>query len=186
MPRGDEKEEPDSPTTPPVEANEIVVRQIKEGGGQPLFFDATQASPPVVHRSLFLPSPKDVDGLSMIRLRYRGEAWAAYRSETPDQRYRLARLLPSSLIECARAAGIEWLHFNPAPDDLDREHGQPWAHCNVQEINRRDYDNKSDPAAKMRIMTWADKVSKLVALADVSNPYPAPGPQADSYRPAID
>jgi len=183
MPAGDEEAYSDGTNTPPVEATEMVVRQIKDKGGQPLFFDATRATPPIVHRSLLLPSPKDLDGLSLIRLRYRSEAWAAYRSETPDQRYRLARLLPSALIDCAREAGIEWLHFNPSPDDLDRAHGPPWAHCDVQEINRRDYDNKSDAAAKMRIMTWADKVSALITLTDVSDPYPAPDQETDRYRP---
>jgi hypothetical protein len=183
MTSGDEELDSGGTQTPPVEATEVVVRQIREGGGQPLFFDATRATPPVVHRSLFFPSPKDADGLSLIRLRFRAEAWAAFRSETPDQRYRLARLFPSALIDCARDAGIEWLHFHPSPDDLDREHGQPWAHCDVQEINRRDYDNKADPDAKKRIMTWADKVSALITAADVSDPYPAPDQETDRYRP---
>lgn len=171
---------------PPVDGSEIVARQIKEKGGQPLYFDATRASPRFVHRSLFLPSPKDATGLSLIRLRHRSEVWAAFRSETPDQRYQLARLLVSALTEIARAAGIEWLHFDPSADDLDRQHGHPWAHCNVREINRTDYDNTADPDAKRRILTWAEQVSRSISLADVSDPFPAPDPARDRYRPAAE
>ena len=175
-----------STKTPTVDPDEILVRQIKVGGGRPLFFDETRAAPPFVDRSLFLPSPNDVDGLSLIRLRYRSDVWAAFRSNTPDQRYRLARLLPSALIECARSVGIEWLHFSPSPDELDREHGEPWAHCNVQEIKRKDYENKSDRTAKDRILAWANAVSTSVTLADVSSPFPPPDPAHDRYRPAAE
>lgn len=169
--------------TPPVDGAEIVARQIKVGGGQPLYFDTARATPPFVHRALFLPSRNDTSGLSLIRLRHRSEVWAAFRSETPDQRYRLTRLLASALFDIAREAGIEWLHFDPSADDLDRRHGHPWAHCNVREINRADYDNASDPDAKRRILTWAEKVSRFVTLADVSDPLPPPDPAHDRYRP---
>ena len=169
--------------TPPIVATEIVVRQIPEGRGQPLFFDTTRATPPIVHSSLFLPSRSDVDGLSLIRLRHRAEVWAAFRAETPDQLYRLARLLPSVLNDCARAAGIELLNFTPSPDALDHEHGEPWAHCVAAEINRVAYDDRADPDAKKRIKTWAAKVSTLVALEDVTGPYPRPEPALDRYRP---
>ena len=67
--------------TPPVDGAEIVARQIKEKGGEPLYFDTARAAPPFVHRSLFLPSRNDASGLSLIRLRHRSEVWAAFRSE---------------------------------------------------------------------------------------------------------
>jgi len=56
--------------TPPVNATEVLVRQVKEGGGNPLFFDTTRAPQPVLDRSLFIPQANDTDGLSLIRLRY--------------------------------------------------------------------------------------------------------------------
>jgi len=169
--------------TSAIEVSEIVVRQIKEGGGEPLFFDETRDTPPAVHWSLFRPSRSDVDGLSLIRLRHRANVWAAFRAETPDQRYRLAHLLPSSLRELARIAGIEWLTFSPSPDNLDHQQGEPWAHCVVADINRRDYDNKLDLHAKKRIDSWAKAVSNLVTLVDITGPYPPPDLTVDSYRP---
>jgi hypothetical protein len=169
--------------TPPVNATEVLVRQVKEGGGNPLFFDTTRAPQPVLDRSLFIPQANDTDGLSLIRLRYRTEVWAAFRKETPDQRYRLARLLPSTLMQCARIAGVEWLNFTPSPDELDREHGEPWAHCVAKEINIVAYKDAGDPDAKKRIRTWAEQVSRLVAAADITGPYPPPNPVNDSYRP---
>ena len=172
-----------SELTSPVDGAELVARQIREGGGEPLYFDTARAAPPFVHRSLFLPSRNDASGLSLIRLRHRSEVWAALRSETPQHRYRLTRLLASALIEMAREAGIEWLNFDPSADDLDRQHGHPWAHCNVREISRTDYDNSADPDAKRRILTWAEKVSRFITLADVSAPFPPPDPAHDRYRP---
>lgn len=170
-------------STPRVDASEPLARQVKEGGGNPLFFDTTRAPKPVLDRSLFLPMRNDTDGLSFIRLRYRSEIWAAFRQETPDQRYRLARLFPSALVDCARAAGIEWLNFEPNPDQLDHEHREPWAHCVAREINVGAYADKSDPEAKKRILTWAEAVSKLVTLADISGPYRRPVATQDNYRP---
>ena len=169
--------------TPQVDNTETIVRQVKEGGGQPLFFDESRYPKPVLDRCLFRPSPQDDDGLSTIRLQFRSEVWAAFRPQAPDQRFRLARLLPAKLIECGRAAGFEWLTLNPSPDDLDEQHGVPWAHCVVTEINARDYNNKSDPELKKRILTWAESVSKQVSREDVSGPYDHPVPGRDAYRP---
>lgn len=170
--------------TPSVDPAETLVRQIKEGSGQPLFFDDSRYPQPVVHRSLFRPTLNDQDGLSLIRLRFRSEAWAAFRPTTPDQRYRLARLFPAKLIECGRASGLEWLHFEPSSDELDDEHGKPWAHCVVSEINALAYNNKSDPESKKRILTWAERVANQVSRDDVTGPYDRPVPGIDPYRPA--
>ena len=180
---GGAQEDAGGTNTPRIDGVEIVVRQVKEGAGNPLFFDSSRAPQPVLDRSLFLPTSVDQDGLSFIRLQHRTEVWAAFRPETPEQRYRLARLLPSMLTECARAAGIELLSFTPTPDSLDDEHGEPWAHCVAAEINRVAYEDRSDPDAKKRIKTWAEKVSTLVALEDVTGPYPRPEPATDTYRP---
>jgi hypothetical protein len=169
--------------TPPVDATEVLVRQVKEGGGNPLFFDTSRAPKPVLHRSLFMPQANDTDGLSLIRLRYRSEVWAAFRKETPDQRYRLARLLPSELMRCARIAGLETLNFTPTPDELDRERGEPWAHCVANEINIVAYKDAGDPHVKKRIFTWAEQVCRLVSTTDITGPYPPPDPGKDSYRP---
>lgn len=182
MPAGDAPAPPGA-LTPGIEQTETLVRQIKEGGGNPLFFDSSRAPKPVLDRSVFLPSRADTDGLSLIRVRYRSETWAAFRAETPDQRHRLARLAPSVLLDCARHAGLEWLTFEPSPDDLDREHGEPWAHCVAKEINRVAYDDKTDPDAKKRIFTWAESVSKSLMLADVTAVYPRPVTGRDNYRP---
>lgn len=169
--------------TPPVGNDETLVRQIKPGTN-PLFFDDSRYPLPVLHWSLFKPAPGDQDGLSLIRLRLRSDVWAAFRPTTQDQRYRLARLFPAKLIECGRASGLEWLHFQPSADDLDDEHGQPWAHCVVSEINARDYNDKSDPESKKRILTWAGLVAKQVSRDDVTGPYERPVPGIDPYRPA--
>jgi hypothetical protein len=168
--------------TPPVDNDETLVRQIKPGTN-PLFFDESRHPLPVLHWSLFRPAPGDQDGLSLIRLRFRSEAWAAFRPMTPDHRFRLARLLPAKLVECGRASGLEWLHFQPSADDLDDEHGQPWAHCVVGEINAIAYNDKTDPESKKRILTWAERVANQVSRDDITGPYDRPVPGVDPYRP---
>jgi len=162
---------------PTVEPEETLDRQIGPGG-DPIWFDPDR-QPPVYHAA-FLPSAQDHDGLSLIRSRFRTEIWAAYRPEQPEQRFRLARLPVRQLVERARQAGFPDLHFNPSPDQLDREHGEPWAHCVASQINRVDYDG--DKETKMRIKQWARNVAETLPIGGIEGPFDRPS-GADPYRP---
>lgn len=172
---------PEAQGTPEVDFTETLCRQVKEGGGQPLFFDESRYPKPVLNRALFLPNRQDVDGLSLIRLRFRTERWAAFRPTTPDQRFLLARLNPEMLAQCGAEAGLDSLTIEPDPDALDDEHGEPWAHCVVREINVVAY--KENPEARKQISSWANLVSTRVAREDVSGPYDPPVAGTDPYRP---
>ena len=164
-------------STPSVDKSELLLRQIGPRGN-PIYFDPGRKPP--VHQATFLPSRKDADGLSLIRSRFRSDVWSAFRPEQPSVRFRLARMQASSLHQVADDCGIQGFNFQPTPDELDNQHGAPWAHCVNTEINRAIYD--SDDAAKMRIKEWALGVGDLFTERDVVGPFEAPM-QGDEYRP---
>ena len=164
--------------TPAVTSNELLLRQIGPGGN-PIFFDSSKCPP--VHPSVFRPTEKDADGLSLIRGRFRTDVWAAYRMEQPSVRFRLARLSVSRLSNVAVALGIPELSFPTSPDGLDRLHGEPWAHCVVSEINRTAYE--ADRETKKRIKEWALAVAQSIAIDDVVGPYDEPTEDQHPYRP---
>lgn len=166
--------------TPYVDESELLLRQLGPAAN-PIYFDAARKPP--VHQAAFLPSRKDADGLSFIRGVFRSDVWAAYRSEQPTVRFRLARMEASSLNQVADDCGIEGFNFQPTPDELDNQNGPPWGHCVATKINRRDYD--ADDAAKRRIKEWALGVANLFAVHDVIGPFEAPT-QNDQYRPPND
>lgn len=164
--------------TPQVSANEILYRQIGPNGN-PIYFDPNRT--PLVHQSLFLPSKSDADGLSMIRGRFRTEAWSAYRMERPEVRFRLAVLQSVRLSQIAVEEGIGRLSMLSTADSLDSERGEPWAHCVAAEINWNAYH--SDPAAKKRIKSWALKVADNITSREVIGPFPEPN-EDTPYRPS--
>lgn len=164
-------------STPPVQANESLYRQIGPGGN-PIYFDPTRAQ--CVHRSSFLPTTQDVDGLSLIRSRFRTAIWSAHRPELPDVRFRLAVLRSVVAREVAINAGFTHLEFEPSPDTLDERFGEPWAHCTVSQINRLDYD--SNQTVKRMIKEWAMGIANSVSEQVVIGPFDAPG-HDDDYRP---
>ncbi len=159
------------------ESDEVAFRQIP-AGGSPVFFVADRAPP--VHRSLFLPSSRDVDGLSLCRARFRSLIWCAYRAEKPESRFQLARLLIEEIVKTTQAVGIVDARLRATPDELDSRQGEPWAHFVVGGINRPDYD--TNPDAKRRIKEWAYLIAEQIAASDVLGPFPAPTEQ-DAYRP---
>ena len=163
--------------TPPVESDETLYRQIGPSG-QPIYFDPKRHPP--VHRSLFMPSRADTDGLSLIRSRFRTRVWAAYRVEKPLVRFRLAQLQTSRLRTLAEDVGFPKFHAESTPDELDQQYGPPWAHCVVKEINRRDYDN--DWQSKRMIKEWAMAVAGEITSDFVLGPYPVPTSE-DPLRP---
>jgi hypothetical protein len=163
--------------TPCVEDTEILYRQVSPNAN-PIYFDPHRAPP--IHRNLFLPAPNDNDGLSLIRSRFRTEIWSAYRPQQPDTRYRLACVKQSVLVEVACGKGFASLDFKPTPDVLDEQHGEPWAHCVIREINRTDYDNSID--RKKAIKEWALAVANGIASDAVIGPFQPPTP-TDRYRP---
>lgn len=165
-------------STPNVDENETLYRQVGPGGN-PIYFDPERT--PVVHQSRFLPTSQDADGLSLIRSRFRTEVWSAYRKEQPAVRFRLAVLHAHSLQQLASESGFETLSYGLNADGLDEDHGQPWAHCVVLQINRADYDGDAD--AKKRIKKWAMRVATLLTQQDVIGPFDEPTSQ-DPYRPA--
>lgn len=164
--------------TPTVDVNEILYRQIGPGG-DPIYFDPSRT--PAVHQSRFLPTSKDVDGLSLVRGRFRTEIWSAHRPEQPTVRFRLAELQANRLRQLAADLGFATMSYTSNADSLDVEFGEPWAHCVVVEINRIDYDNNSE--SKKRIKEWAMGVAKLVSIQDVIGPFHEPTSH-DPYRPA--
>lgn len=157
----------------------MMYRQVGRAG-DPIYFDPTRTPP--VHHALFLPARSDSDGLSLIRSSFRTETWSAFRVEQPGVRFRLACLQVHILKHLAASCEIPVLTFLPAPDKLDNEHGEPWGHCIITEINRIAYD--SDQAAKKRIKEWALGISSLVTRNDVIGPFAQPT-ESDPYRPPI-
>lgn len=157
---------------------ESVFRQVGTGGN-PIYFDPARQPP--IHRSLFYPARNDSDGLSLIRSSFRTAVWAAYRVEQPDTRFRLAEILVATLVDAGSHVGIQGLVLDCTPDKLDIEHGEPWAHCVVRQINRTDYDNNSE--AKKRIKEWALQIENKINASEVKGPFPKPG-ATDPYRPA--
>ena len=165
-------------STPSVVENELLYRQVPPGGN-PIYFAPSQKRP--VYRAVFYPTQKDTDGLSVIRSKFRSQVWSAYRIEQPHVRFRLACLPNQHLRRIAGDCGIQTLSYLPTPDELDNQHGVPWAHCVITEINRTDYD--SDTTAKKRIKEWALGVADLLGETDVVGPFEKPG-EHDHYRPA--
>ena len=163
--------------TPDVDSSETLYRQVSPGGN-PIYYDGEKEPP--VHWSLFIPSKRDTDGLSLIRARFRTKPWAAYRAEKPSTRHRLALIRAGFLRDVAEAVGIGALHCDPSPDVLDEQYGEPWAHCVAREINRDAYD--SDGEAKKRIKSWAYQVAASLSNTDVEGPFESPAEQ-DAYRP---
>lgn len=164
-------------STPAVETSESMYRQVGPGG-DPIYFDPSRE--PLVHHAIFLPTRNDGDGLSLIRSRFRSEIWSAFRKEKPSVRFRLARLQIQVLAQVAVECEITILSYLPTPDGLDSDHGEPWAHCVVTEINRTIYD--SDQTAKRRIKEWALRVSDLITSAEILGPFDEPTAN-DPYRP---
>jgi len=164
-------------STAPVDENELLFRQVSPGG-DPIYFDETR-KPPVFH-VVFLPGREDHDGLSMIRNKFRTEIWSAYRLERTTVRYRLACLNVSELNRMSNERGTSDLTYNPSPDGLDNQHGEPWAHCCIAEINKTIYD--SDQDAKKRIKEWARHVSDWLSRDSIIGPFREPT-EADPYRP---
>lgn len=165
--------------TPPVEADETLYRQIGPGGN-PIWFDPDRM-PPVFHVA-FIPSNDDHDGLSLIRARFRSRPWAAHRLKNPNTQYRLAQLVAQHLSNLAVEAGLTPLEFRPTEDELDAQYGEPWAHCVVVQINRRDYDDKTKPQVKAAIKSWAQQVAGSLALGNIEGPFNPPT-DADPHRP---
>lgn len=163
--------------TPIVDDAEVLYRQIKPGCN-PLFYDP--AKNPPVHPSLFRPTRADVDGLSMIRSLFRSDIWSAHRPNQPAVRYQLARLQAEALRRIATDKGFPVLGFTSNSDDFDVQHGEPWAHCVVNEINHNDYATLGP--SKARIREWAERVAESLATHDVIGPFATPT-SADSYRP---
>lgn len=163
--------------TPDVAQDETLLRQIHPGGN-PIFFDPMQNPP--IHHSVFRPTDRDTDGLSLIRQRFRTDIWAAYRLEQPAIRFRLARLSVAKLSELAEQLGLGSLSFPHSPDGLDNLHGQPWAHCVLSEINRNAYD--STFSAKVAIKEWMLAVAKSIAIEAVIGPFEEPN-DTHPYRP---
>lgn len=166
--------------TPAVHETEVLYRQVGENRS-PIYFDPNRAPP--VHRTVFIPTRKDTDGLSLIRSRFRTDIWAAYRLEQPTKRFRLARLQALSLRQLANDLGFQSLVFLATADGLDDQHGEPWAHCVVTNINRTDYDSDSD--VKKRIKEWALGVANLITNDHVIGPFREPT-EEDEYRPPND
>lgn len=165
--------------TPEVTPNENLVRQVGTGG-DPIFYDSDRC--PVIHQKVFLPTPKDTDGLSLIRSIFRSDVWAAHRPEKPDVVFKLAKSTAEKLTSIAMECGFDAFPIEPSPDSLDNAHGEPWGHCVATQINISDYQNKNDKEAQKKIKQWAKKVSESLTRNDVVDCLKKPE-ELDSYRP---
>lgn len=165
-------------TTPDVDPTETLARQIKDGAGDPIWFDPSR-KPPVAWQ-LFRPTEKDVDGISMIRLRYRSEPWAAHRPSQPEIRFRLARMIVDDLGLIALDVGIGDFEVKANADELDDEHGEPWAHVLLSAINRKAY--VADAAQKLKITNWQKAVAASIPPSEITDLFDRPSP-ATPYRP---
>ena len=164
--------------TPPVESDELLYRQVEPHRGSPIYYDPERRPP--IHAQLFCPSSADVDGLSLLRARFRSEVWSGYRPEKDDARFCVVRLEYMEIINCALAAGFTDFPLAPSPDALDVRHGEPWAHCVASAVNRMEYDSSKD--AKMKIRSWAKQLELLIVEEHVCGPFHKPT-DADPYRP---
>jgi hypothetical protein len=163
--------------TPDVEIEEVLYRQIGPGG-TPIYFDPNRS--PQLHQAAFLPSSQDLDGLSLIRSRFRDEIWAAYRAEKPAIQFRLAKVPVAVLRELDSEIGFEGGGYVASPDGLDERFGEPWAHCVATHINRATYDVNRD--AKVRIKEWALAVANGIGADSVRGPFAQPD-ESVPYRP---
>ena len=163
--------------TPDVDSQEVLYRQISPNG-TPIYFDPNRAPP--IHQSVFLPSHQDTDGLSLIRSRFRTEIWAAYRTEKPTVRFRLANLQAGELRNFDTRLGFPSHEYRPTTDGLDERFGEPWAHCVATHINRTDYEQDSN--AKRRIKEWALAVAQGLDPDAVNGPFAEPV-DGVPYRP---
>jgi hypothetical protein len=165
---------------PKVELNEVLARQIKDGAGGPIFYYDSDRNPPLAPE-VFRPNKNDGNGLSMIRLRYREEWWAAHRPSIPETRFRLARIEAKDLAEIGRESGIDDFPFGFSPDDLDSIHGPPHAHVLLSAINWHSYS--SDDDAKMRIKTWQRKLAEFIHPNEITPLFDPPRLGIHRYRP---
>jgi len=152
--------------TPPVGQQETLLRQISPGG-DPVYFDPTRIESPV-DKAVFLPSPDDSDGLSVIRNQFRSLARASRRKEKPGAKFHIASINVLELQNTARDAGFSVLSFCVNADAFDADFGEPWAHCTITEINRIDYDGNRE--AKIRIKEFARLVAKQITALRVISP----------------
>jgi len=159
-----------------VRSCEMLYRQIPHGHE---YFFNSEANP-CVHPSSFHPSPKDDDGLSLIRSKFRGDEWAAHRAETPLKEFKIARINAGKALECGLAVNLADFSFLSSPDSLDEHFGAPWAHCLATKINKPDFQKGTK--TRELIKQWAWQIAESIEIADVLGPYPKP-PGEINYRP---
>lgn len=160
-----------------ADTNEILYRQVGPGGN-PVFFNPDKSPP--LNLQLFLPTKVDTDGLSLIDARFRSQVWAAFRPEKPGVRFHLAVLSVGNITKLGSDVGLGDFKLRSTPDSLDKEHGEPHAHCVATAINRKDYE--ADPTVKMMIKQWARDLTESIPLESILGPFDPPTEQ-DSYRP---
>lgn len=160
--------------------NESIVRQMGSGG-DPIYYDPNR-KPDIVHSTLFLPTSKDVDGLSLLNPTNRSLVWCAFRVEQPETRFRLVCLNISNLAITASVIGFHSFDIVDSEDCLDLEYGLPYAHCVAQQINRVDYEK--DKNVKKMIKEWALSVARSISVESILGPFPKPC-ETDSYRPDL-
>lgn len=167
--------------TPAVIPDETIARQIKDGAGDPIFYDPDRLSYPLAPE-VFRPSPKDGSGLSMIRLRFRASQWAAHRPSEPHSRFRLAGIPAERVSTIGVAVGLDPFPFLQDPDELDALHGPPWGHVLLPAVNRAQYD--ADKQAKERMQSWARKLASSIGPEEISEVISPPTEGVDPYRPS--
>ncbi len=162
-----------------VAFDEPLYRQVLPNAGTPLYLDRSLAPP--VHHALFRPTKNDVDGLSLLRSKYRSQVWCGQRPGQLGNCYCLINLQSNELSRIAEACGLGPITFTVSPDDFDRRFREPYAHCVAKEINHTEYI--SNDAAKKRMKNWAIEVSRSITIDCVIGPFHQLTAE-DSYRPS--
>ena len=164
-------------STPPVNAAEVIFRQIGPGG-TPIYFDPNRSPP--LH---FAPLPARVkrfgrtvaDSISFSH----GNLVGISRGSSGRSLSPCTRCCRESRRNSPRQRHRSVEVSTQVPMRLDVQNGSPWAHCVAREINRTQYD--ADNVAKRRMKEWALAMADHIQPAEIIGPFQRPT-QADPYR----
>ena len=152
-------------------------RQVEPMVGQPVFFDSTTGK--LNNYAIFLPTRSDEDGLSLIDASHRSRRWSCHRKEKPGSEFALICLDRAHVVSVGQQVGFAVFEIRTTPDAIDKDFGEPHAHCVAVPINRRDYDN--DRRWKEKCKSWARKLSEDYRESVIG---PFSGPlKVEDYRP---
>lgn len=136
--------------TDPVMPDEHLYRRISLNANPPGLSDDR-----VVLQQAFLPRKNDVDGISLVRAKYRSANEAALPPNSTHREY---------VVAVVKAADLEslGLTLDVTPDDIDIELGTH-AHVSVREMNAANYKSPE-------VKDWARQIAEHHVL-EVLGPF---------------